>query len=145
VHDTKRKKLNLTACLPSRKSGQTGTILSGGGTRSGMAETIARIKQGTSLASTSEILRRLRQLRSDLNQRLVITWLRDRQESPQDIADAVALMAEVADMLYGEIDLFIGSIDLGEGGEPGRPEPDVELVDLQAESEAELPLDRFLS
>jgi hypothetical protein len=110
-----------------------------------MAETIERTNHGTSLMSTSELLRRLRQLRSDLNQRLVITWLHERKEDPQDVADAVALMAEVADVLYGEIDLFISSMDLNESGEPGRPELDVELVDLQAENEAELSLDGFLS
>ena len=110
-----------------------------------MAETIARTNQGTSMMSTSEVLRRLRQLRSDLNQHPVITWLRDRKEDHQDIADAVALMTEIADVLHGEVDLFIGSMDLDGDGEPGRVEQDVELVDLQAENEAELPLDGFLS
>ena len=46
-------------------------------------------------------------------------------------------MAEIADALYGEIDLFIGSMDLNEDGEPGRRDQDVELVDLQGESESE--------
>jgi hypothetical protein len=107
-----------------------------------MADIITDTERRPSTMGTGEILRRLRELRNDLNQRLVITWLRDRKEDPQDIADAVALMAEVADVLGGEIDLFIGSMDLIE--ESGVVS-DVELVDLQADGDAELPLDGFLS
>lgn len=93
------------------------------------------------MVSTRGILRRLQQLRSDLNERLVITWLLDKRERPQDIADAVALMAEVADILNGEIDLFIGSMGAAQAGELSRPEPDNELVDLQTENETDKPLD----
>jgi hypothetical protein len=110
-----------------------------------MADIVVDTERRPSSMGTGEILRRLRELRNDLNQRLVITWLRDRKEDPQDIADAVALMAEVADVLGGEIDLFIGSMDLIEEGEGSRTENEVELVDLQADGDAELPLDGSLS
>jgi hypothetical protein len=113
-------------------------------TRSFMAGTIEGTNRETPVMSTSEILLGLRQLRDDLAQHPVISWLRWK-ENPHDIAEAVALMAEIADALYGEIDLFIGSMDLTEDGEPGRRDPDVELVDLQGESEAEPPLEGFLS
>ena len=110
-----------------------------------MADTMAGTNQGTPVMSTAEILGRLRKLRSDLDQRLVITWLRDRREDPQAVADAVALMAEIADVLNGEVDLFIGSTDQNEAGEPGRSEQDIELTDLQNEGDGEHHRNGFLS
>ncbi|MGA2642368.1 MAG: hypothetical protein ABSG21_15870 [Spirochaetia bacterium] len=97
------------------------------------------------MVRTSDIMRRLQQLRSDLDNRLVITWLLDKRENPREIADAVALMAQVADILNGEIDLFIGSMGVSQEGDPSRPEHDNELVDLQTEHEADHPLDGTLS
>jgi hypothetical protein len=79
------------------------------------------------MVSTKEILCLLQQLRRDPNERLVITWLLDKRERPQDIADAVALMAHVADILNGEIDLFIGSMGAAQEGESSSPDQDNEL------------------
>jgi hypothetical protein len=96
------------------------------------------------MVSTHEILRRLQQLRNDLNERLVISWLLDKREQPQDIADAVALMAEVADILGGEIDLFIGSMKITPEGDSGRVEQESGLVDLPVDAEAGMPVDELL-
>jgi hypothetical protein len=97
------------------------------------------------MLSTREIIGRLQQLQRDLGQRLVISWLQDKREKPQDIADTVALMAQVADILNGEIDLFIGMLGATQEEEMTRSELDSELVDLQAESDTNRPLDGLIS
>jgi hypothetical protein len=98
------------------------------------------------MLSTREIIGRLQQLQRDLDERLIISWLQNKREKPQDIADTVALMAQVADILNGEIDLFIGMLGATQEEELARSSGlDSELVDLQAESDTNRPLDGLIS
>jgi hypothetical protein len=97
------------------------------------------------MLSTREIIGRLQQLQRDLDERLVISWLQNKREKPEDIADAVALMAQVADILNGEIDLFIGMLGAAQEEELTKSELDSGLVDLQSENDVNRPLGGLLS
>lgn len=86
--------------------------------------------------STREIRERLVHLLADVDSQLVSGWLKDPRENRDDVGETVGLMLQVVASLMGEIDVFIGSVDTPETGEPasaastGSREVETELVDL---------------
>ncbi len=90
------------------------------------------------MATTKEMQSRLVELRENLKEMLVATWLHEKKENPQDIAETVRLMAEVVYSLSAEIDLYFQSIDPARNAESGSPAgvgdsaaDDEELTDLE--------------
>ena len=69
------------------------------------------------MATTREIQSRLLDIREILKEMPVTTWLHEKKESPQDIADTVDLMAEVVYSLSSEIDLFSHGSDMAPDSE----------------------------
>ncbi len=97
------------------------------------------------MVTTKEIQCKLRELRDDLNELLVIAWMHEKRENPQEIADAVGMMAEVLHALAGQIDLFIGNIEMSRdplrnvSGMSARDQSEsAELTDLPFDDDGKL-------
>ncbi len=80
------------------------------------------------MATTGEIQGRLIEILHSLKEMPVATWLHEKREDVQDIAETVRLMAEVVYALSSEIDLYSRDEDADKDArrEPSLPSPEEE-------------------